>query len=148
MTQQRPEKRLHELVGNQLNSLRHINEKVLLLKRLNSIWQQYLDNILIQHCKIANYRDGNLIIITDSSAWSMRLRYLIPDLLTKLRKHPEFYGLKNIEWFIQPVEEIISKATKPTLKISSDNTEMIQCIAEGMENKQLQKALLKLTKHN
>lgn len=148
MSQQRPEKTLNELVGTQLNSLGCIKEKILQLQRLNAIWQQYIDNIIAQHCKIANYREGILIIVADSSVWSMRLRYLIPDLLIKLRNHPEFRSLKNIEWFIKPTEETPTKTTQSLLKLSSNNAEMIQSIAEGIENKQLQKALLKLTQHS
>ena len=41
---------------------------------------------LDQHCRYADLEKGRLTLVTDSSVWGARLRFLAPGLITSLRE--------------------------------------------------------------
>ena len=66
--------------------LAFIQSKVQQLINLNQIWRTVIPNELNEHTRVANFREGYLIIECDSAAWATRLRYLLPDIKQKLLK--------------------------------------------------------------
>jgi hypothetical protein len=77
--------------------LSQIVRKVDQLAQLNRIVHQKLDPALKTHCRVANYRDGVLILTTNTSATGHLLRFAKGELLTALRKEPEWCHLKSIK---------------------------------------------------
>lgn len=82
--------------------LSQIVNKVEQLAKLNRIVHQKCDPELRKHCKVANYRDGILILTTHSSAVGHLLRFEKSELLTTLRKLPEWCHLKSIKIHVRP----------------------------------------------
>lgn len=128
--------------------LAFIQNKVQQLTKLNHIWQAEISGDLAEHTRVANFRDGYLIVECDSAAWATRLRYTLPDITQKLLKHPDLRDLTHIEWNIQPqfhapntqlsqLPPVLSHASAALLKNAADNIQV----------KPLQEALLRIAQH-
>lgn len=128
--------------------LAFIQNKVQELTKLNQIWQVEIPAELSEHTRVANFRDGYLIIECDSAAWATRLRYILPDITQKLLKHPNFRDLTHIEWNIQPLfhaQNTQLSQLPPTL--SSASAELLKNAADAISVKSLQEALLRIAQH-
>lgn len=144
---QRHEKPLPELLTTQSNLLPGLKEKISQLISLNQLWHAQLDPVLANHCRIANFRNNCLIIEVESSAWALRLRYSLPELLKLLRELPEFAQLKTIEWYIQPVIEIEEKRILNSPPLSNESAALIRETASCVQNEKLKQALYKLAEN-
>ena len=143
-----PEKTLTHIFQQDPQSiLGFIQQKVMQLNRLNEIWKTENSAELVQHSRVANFRDGCLVIEVDNAAWVTRLRYLLADLSKQLVKHPALKTLQKIEWYIQPnfYPPAASKPLTPVLTTAS--AQLLQTAAENIKVKELQTALVKLSKN-
>ncbi|PSV67536.1 DUF721 domain-containing protein [Photobacterium angustum] len=79
--------------------LNNIQQRAIALSQLNTAVKQHVN--CAEHCRVSNYRQGILIIETESAAWSMRLNYERHTLMMKLREKllPK---LQNIEIKVNP----------------------------------------------
>ncbi len=123
-----------------------IQNKVLELKKIDQIWQQTVPAELSKHSRVANFRDGCLVIEIDSAAWAMRLRYLLSDLITELSVYVALQRLKQIEWYIQPhYYHSPLKQTRQLPILSDDSARLLKHTAASIKTKRLQEALIKLS---
>lgn len=76
--------------------------KVKELAVYRDILTSLLDENLAAHCQVGNFKEGILVIISDSAAWASTLRYQTSQLLPALRKHNCFAGLKSIQIKVRP----------------------------------------------
>lgn len=84
--------------------LAQIVNKVDQLAKLNSSILKKLDPDLSRYCRVANCRDGILILTTDNPSAGHLLRFAKMDLLDNLRQDPAFCHLKSIQTLVRPVE--------------------------------------------
>ena len=128
--------------------LPNMAQKLTHLQRLNELWQKYIDMQLTKHTRVANWRDGRLIIEIDSASWATDIRYSLPELLRKLKTEKELADLKFIEWYIQPQEAAAQKSTsrKPA-PLSTENSQLLIEAATHTPNEKLKRALLALANH-
>jgi hypothetical protein len=57
--------------------------------------------LLDQHCCIAKYSKGVLVLAVDNASWATQVRYHTPDIIEALKILPEFNKLKTIQCFVQ-----------------------------------------------
>lgn len=145
MSKQHPIKNLIQQQTAEL--LPNLSQKIAQLKRLNELWQKYIDIKLAKHSRVANWRDGRLVVEIDNANWATHIRYSLPELLSKLKTEKELTELKYIEWYIQPPETIAitKKAHKPA-PLSTENSQLIMEAAEHIEHAKLKQVLLSLAK--
>lgn len=130
--------------------LSQIVNKVEQLAKLNRIVHQKCNPELRKHCRVANYRDGILILTTHSSAVGHLLRFEKSELLTALRSLPEWCHLKSIKIHVRPnppgseIAPLPQAAAVPLLpaRIAKDLKET----ALNINFPPLQHALLRLAK--
>ncbi len=129
--------------------LRDYVNKVQSLETLTHSVRQHLEPELAKNCRVANLINNVLILATTSPAWNHRLRFLIPDLLNKLRNSPQYYGLSSIEIIQQVTIERVDFQTNKLnpIRLSLRNAQQIASTAEQITNKALAKALRKIAKH-
>jgi hypothetical protein len=128
--------------------LAFIQSKVQQLTKLNQIWLAEISSDLAEHTRVANFRDGYLIIECDSAAWATRLRYTLPDITQKLLKHPDLRDLTHIEWNIQPLFHTPhTQLSQLPLMLSSTSAEILKNTADNIHVKPLQEALLRIAQH-
>ncbi|HXH54708.1 MAG TPA: DciA family protein [Gammaproteobacteria bacterium] len=130
--------------------LSQIVNKVEQLAKLNRIVHQKCNPELRKHCRVANYRDGILILTTHSSAVGHLLRFEKSELLTALRSLPEWCHLKSIKIHVRPnppESEIIPIPTSETGAFSflpSQVSTELKKTALNINFPPLQQALLRL----
>lgn len=119
------------------------------LERLTQIVRQYLEPELAGNCSVANLNNNVLILATTSNAVNHKLKYLVPDLLNKLRSLPKYYGLSSIEIIQQiPIVEAIPQTNMLTrMYLSSESAKQIIAMADQITDKALARALMKIAKH-
>lgn len=142
-----PEKTLETILNQQdpQSILGFIQKKVIQLNQLNEIWQKNAPD-LAAHSRIANFREGCLVIEIDNASWATRLRYVIPDLIKKLVKHTPLKTLKEIKWYIQPMSHTISQASQLVPVLSAHSAQLLKNTALSIRMKELQEALIRLSK--
>jgi hypothetical protein len=144
-----PEKTPANILQQDPNSvLAFIQSKVLQLTKLNQIWQAEISSDLAEHTRVANFRDGYLIIECASAAWATRLRYSLPDITQKLLKQPDLRDLTHIEWNIQPqFHTPNAQLSQLPPVLSSASAELLKNAADNIQVKPLQEALLRIAQH-
>jgi hypothetical protein len=80
--------------------LHHLQAKVAELRCLQQKILSHLPKELQPYCRVANFHAGELKLAVASSAWAMRLRYVIPELLKTLNNNglPE---VQTINYYIE-----------------------------------------------
>lgn len=120
------------------------------LEQMNHVIASKLDPDLANHCRVANLRDGMLILATTSPAWNHKLRFSTLDLLSALRSDPRWSGLKSIDIRVDYMSQ--DKTASPTKSkrskvLSAQSAEVIQQLANGVGNKKLSDSLNRLARH-
>ena len=71
------------------------------IKRLNQTLDAIIEAPLINHCRVAHWRDNVLVLAVDSSLWANRLRFEKLNLLNRLRQNG-FSNVSSIDIIVQP----------------------------------------------
>ena len=102
------------------------------MAEFNRQLKNWLDPELVSHCLISHIENGIINLVTDSSAWGTRLRFITPDLLSKIRAQAKWSGIKSIK--IRICAETLATLQEPLNfkpeKIASQN---LQIPAEARE---------------
>jgi len=126
------------------DELERLITRAVAISHLNTRLHSILDNTLKNHCNIANFSDGELILLTDSPAWISRLRYQIPSLLKHLQQLPEFNGLIQIKLRIQPKYVERKKRQLHREPISKVAAGCLSTLADSVQDKELETVLRQL----
>ncbi|MCF5163849.1 RNA-binding protein [Pseudomonas congelans] len=115
-----------------------------------SHWQRLLESQLQpaarEHCHVASWREGTLLLIVTDGHWATRLRYQQKRLHRQLMAFDEFINLTRIVFKVQPPEAPRGAATH-TIDLSAVAAENIQATAEGITDPRLRAALERLASH-
>jgi len=96
---------VNKVSDNAEGPLKLILDNLSRIKQLDRIVKAKLSLKVREHCRVINFRDNQLVLATDSSAWATRLKYEKPQLLSALREDG-FAGLRGID-------VIVSQHMKP-----------------------------------
>ena len=118
---------------HQSGTLPAFAEKAELLNQLNNYVKQSLNGPVVEQLKVANLRQGVLVIETTSAAWAARINFQKTKLLQQL-KEETLPMLTAIEVKVNPRLAITpSKATTNYAKISPVAAEHLQTLADHVE---------------
>jgi len=124
-----------------------------LLAKINQLqqWNGHLreclgsDNLLLQHCQIANVSGTVLIIIADGPHWVTRLRFHIPELLSQLQHYPSLAHIKGICCKVQPARHAgIQKTAGNRPQLSQKSASLLQEAALKIQDERLRSILNKI----
>ena len=108
------------------------------------------------HVQVANIRNQNLILITDSPVWTTRLRQLSPQILKFIRETSPEFDNNQIIHHIQITTRYHSSLTEPQPaaepkrhkpQISKQTAELLAQSANSINHSQLKTALLRIASH-
>ena len=99
-----------------------------------------------EHCHVASWRDGCLLLIVTDGHWATRLRYQQRRLQRQLQALEEFATLTKIIFKVQP-QGGQNRAAGRTLHLSDSPAQSIQATAEGISDPRLRAALERLASH-
>ncbi|AZF17649.1 DUF721 domain-containing protein [Pseudomonas sp. R3-18-08] len=116
------------------------------LAHLQRLLESQLQPAAREHCHVASWREGNLLLIVTDGHWATRLRYQQKRLQRQLMVFDEFAGLTRIQFKVQPPAVLRSPAVH-TLDLSEQAAETLQATAEGISDPGLRAALERLAAH-
>lgn len=140
----------HLLEDHGDHELRKIVRQVDRLIKMNKLLVANLPENLSTHCQIGQYTLTEIIILVDSAAWLMPLRYLKSELLKKLKTEPAFTHLQDIQFRIQPLQKSVSQTDAPPReirKLSQQTRELLTSTAAEITNPLLKRSLLRLAEN-
>lgn len=145
----------HDLSNILENSsiLREYLKKINKVTELNKAVLAALPSELAAHCQVANLRNNTLILTTSSPVWKHQITFQQADLLSRLRKNPEWAGISHINCQVAfPGRDDIHvpsslKAGLPPPSLSAKSAEQIKLVASVIDAPKLKKSLEKLAKH-
>ncbi|EIK53130.1 hypothetical protein YO5_13303 [Stutzerimonas stutzeri TS44] len=113
------------------------------IDRLQHLLESQLQPAAREHCRVASWREGCLLLIVTDGHWATRLRYQQRRLLRQLQAIEEFAGLERIHFKVQPPlpARPEPRRTTPLSACAADN---IHATAEGIRDPQLRAALERL----
>ncbi|NBA95611.1 DUF721 domain-containing protein [Pseudomonas sp. R5(2019)] len=116
------------------------------LAHLQRLLDSQLQPAAREHCHIASWREGTLLLIVTDGHWATRLRYQQKRLQRQLQALEQFTNLTRILFKVQP-PTTQSKAVGHTIDLSTRAAENIQATAEGISDPNLRAALERLASH-
>ncbi|MEH0832053.1 DUF721 domain-containing protein [Pectobacterium cacticida] len=136
--------------------LRDVQQRAIALLKLNRAVRSLLPAPLHPWCRVANYRQGLLILEAANASWLMRLRYEQPALLSALRAQI-LPSLASIDIRINPtlaakgheimknsdISAIENVGDKPLRQLSEQSAETLRALADNSPEK-LKKILKRL----
>ncbi|NUF50050.1 DUF721 domain-containing protein [Gilliamella sp. ESL0250] len=130
-----------------------IQERTNALKTLAKEVNDLLPSPLNQQCRVANYREGVLILEVSTAGWLTRLKYEQSNLISEIRKNI-LPSLSSIQYQINPdISVKLSHRHSQTVKSSLVSSVMtaksamfLYALAENAPDK-LKKQLIKLANH-
>ena len=119
--------------------------KALELNRLNHAVKISLPLDCHEHMQIADIRNNQLVILTDSPVWQTRLRLYSQTILEALHQHAGI-KLNRVVLKLSPKKRIIPEKAPVYRTISEQNSSLIEQTANSVNDPDLQAALLKLSR--
>ncbi|WP_375740071.1 DUF721 domain-containing protein [Pseudomonas boanensis] len=99
-----------------------------------------------EHCHVASWREGRLLLIVTDGHWATRLRYQQARLLRQLKAFEDFAGLSKIIFKVQPTTGGSAKPAAES-RLSPTAAESLQATAETVSDPRLRAALERLARH-
>lgn len=116
------------------------------LDRLQHLLDSQLQPAAREHCHVASWREGCLLLIVTDGHWATRLRYQQRRLQRQLLTLEEFRGLTRILYKVQPPDPPRHQVG-PAPELSRRAAENIQQTAQGISDPKLRAALERLASH-
>lgn len=116
------------------------------LTRLQALVETQLEPAAREHCRVASWQAGCLVLIISDGQWATRLRYQQKRLQRQLLAFEEFANLTKILFKVQP-PAVQRRGTGRTLSISSEAAAGIRASAEDISDPRLRGALQRLAAH-
>ena len=116
------------------------------LDHLQKLLEAALEPAAREHCKVASWRDGTLLLIVSNGHWATRLHYQQRRLLRLLQEQTAFNGLQRILFKVQPVTGSSSAGAR-NIELSAAAADSLRTAADGISDPRLREALERLAKH-
>ena len=116
------------------------------LGHLQRLLESQLQPAAREHCHVASWREGSLLLIVTDGHWATRLRYQQKRLQRQLQMFDEFASLTRILFKVQP-PTVQRGAAGHTMDLSTDAAATIQATADGITDPGLRAALERLAAH-
>lgn len=118
------------------------------LIEIQSVLKTILPAPINQHITVANLNEDALILHVDSAAWAARLRFHIPEILSRLNTRHTGKRIKTITPRIIPNPGHKPDAGKTKhVSISAQTARFLQNVAASIDDPELRDTFLKLSRH-
>ena len=115
--------------------------------------QDFLKNVPVPvnlHVQLAYINGSKLHVIADSPAWATKFRFMSSHIIPTLKKNIQYFQyLKEISVTTRPISVSQKRQKIPHQRcISRTAKDCLENMAEGLGNKDLQQALLRLARQH
>lgn len=139
-----------QLLQDERGAFGNLRERCEQLNQLDVLVRKHLPETLRAHCRVANLRDGELILQSESPAWGTMLRYQLPTLLKRLQAADGVPSLHHIRIKVMPASSTVQlRRLQPVipLRMTPATAALIASLAESLKNTTLRSSLLRLARH-
>ncbi len=130
----------------QVRPLRLLLNQAERLEHLQRLLESQLQPAAREHCHVASWRDGTLLLVVTDGHWATRLRYQQKRLLAALQGMEAFGNLRRILYKVQP-PLVPAKRGGHAAELSNSAAESLRDTAEGITDPKLRAALERLAAH-
>ena len=130
----------------QVRPLRLLLNQAERLEHLQRLLESQLQPAAREHCHVASWRDGTLLLVVTDGHWATRLRYQQKRLLAALQAMEAFGNLRRILYKVQP-PLVPAKRGGHAAELSNSAAESLRDTAEGITDPKLRAALERLANH-
>ncbi len=130
----------------QVRPLRLLLNQAERLEHLQRLLESQLQPAAREHCHVASWRDGTLLLVVTDGHWATRLRYQQKRLLATLQAMEAFGNLRRILYKVQP-PLVPAKRGGHAAELSNSAAESLRDTAEGITDPKLRAALERLAAH-
>ena len=130
----------------QVRPLRLLLNQAERLEHLQRLLESQLQPAAREHCHVASWRDGTLLLVVTDGHWATRLRYQQKRLLAALQAMEAFGNLRRILYKVQP-PLVPAKRGGHAAELSNSAAESLRDTAEGITDPKLRAALERLAAH-
>lgn len=138
---------LAEILGSSPNATAKIISHTRLLNRLNKLLDAVIEPRTREHCTVQNYKNNQLVIQVDSSAWASRLHYDQDKILDFLRQQEECRTLQSIAIKVRPLTVAPVVKSRRMQKPTPETISNLDQTADRIRDPALKTAILKLARH-
>ena len=136
---------LGEVLADRRHSdLRALLQRVIDLRRLQEQVARLLPTDIAAHCRVANLRDGILVLLASSPAWATRLRCCVQGLLEPLNNERPAPSIRSIRINVSIPEGNDTGSPGRPMTLSAGNAKLLQAAAADADPL-LRIALLRLS---
>jgi len=131
-------------------NLQSILAKVKQLTELNTHFVKYIDPNIAQFCYVANVINDRLIVIAADGSVATQLRFEAMELIRKFKADPLLKNIKHIESKVRPSFAPVKNTVnprRPMQPMSTHTAELVNDIAETLEDPRLREALKRIAKN-
>ena len=133
-------------IVSRFSQLKQLTDKANQLRDLNASLMSCVPPSLAEHVRLATVRDGCLVLQAEGSTWAAQLRFKTPEILEKLRAHPEFREVRSVR--IRNVVEPRPKTVAPERRhMSQAAAAALRQEAQCTPDVKLRAALERLARH-
>ncbi|MFN3233990.1 MAG: DciA family protein [Gammaproteobacteria bacterium] len=140
-------KQVNQLLNNSSRQIQYIVKRAHLLKKINVMIHEHLDPSFHDKCFASNYERGTITITAINTSIATRLRFLVADLLEKIKQNPEFNDALSIQCRVQKqLPQAKEQEGKKIVhrELSSKTKQSISKLLRGMSDSRLTRALKSL----
>ncbi len=130
----------------QVRPLRLLLNQAERLEHLQRLLESQLQPAAREHCHVASWRDGTLLLVVTDGHWATRLRYQQKRLLAALQAMEAFGNLRRILYKVQP-PLVPAKRGGHAAELSTSAAASLRDTAEGIADPKLRAALERLAAH-
>ena len=114
------------------------------IKGLEQKLLSFLAPPLNEHCTIANYTNGTLLLHTDAPAWASRIRYNSPGILRFLQNECSLAALRTIRIKVMPIPIQHAQLPDKSWKLDVHTASLIRQAAATISDESLRHSLEKI----
>jgi hypothetical protein len=130
----------------QVRPLRLLLNQAERLEHLQRLLESQLQPAAREHCHVASWRDGALLLVVTNGHWATRLRYQQKRLQRQLQAMEAFANLTRILFKVQP-PLVPAKRGGRASELSGNAAESLRDTAKGISDPKLRAALERLASH-
>jgi len=135
---------VNRLLGR--GSLAPLLQRTAALRQATDLVRARLGTPLGDHCQVANWRDGTLVVQADSAAWASRLRFLAPKILAALSETQGCLGLRKLKVIVRPSDQTPGDTRPRRFRLSARSASLLRDVGESTADAALRETLLRLSR--
>ncbi|MBI6898229.1 DUF721 domain-containing protein [Pseudomonas putida] len=116
------------------------------LEHLQRLLESQLQPAAREHCHVASWKEGTLLLVVTDGHWATRLRYQQKRLQRQLQAMEAFANLSRIQFKVQP-PLVAARHEGHGPELSESAADSILGSAEGISDPKLRAALERLAAH-